>query len=99
MIGVPGYSRVNAFEGGYYFSYGVWRPEVSSCMIYNEKYYNAPSREAIVKRIYNTAGIPYTFEDFVTRDYEKSPSQSALIQTRSINSITFVPLARPVMME
>ena len=79
MIGVPGYDKVNAFEGAYYYNYGAWRPEVSSCMIYNEKYYNAPSREAIVKWIYKTAGLQYTFEDFMEKDIERAPSQSAVV--------------------
>ncbi len=99
IIGVPGYNRVGTYEGGYYFSYGVWRPEVSSCMISNEKYYNAPSREAIVKRIYETAGLQYSFEAFRVKDLEKSPSRSVVMQTRSVNPATFVPLARPVMVE
>ena len=99
FIGLPGYDRVSTFEGAHYFTYGVWRPEVSSCMIFNEKYYNAPSREAIVKRIYKTAGLQYTFEAFMAKDIEKAPSQSAVMQTRSINPLTFVPLSPPVMVE
>jgi len=99
IIGVPGYSRVSSFEGGFYFSYGVWRPETSSCMVNNAKYYNAPSREAMVKRIYKTAGLEYTFEAFLVKDIEKAPSQSAVMQTKSINPLTFIPLARPVMVK
>lgn len=99
IIGVPGYSRVGSYEGGFYFTYGVWRPESSSCMVQNEKYYNAPSREAMVKRIYKTAGLEYTFEAFMNKDIEKAPSQSVLMQTKSINPLTFVPLARPVMVK
>lgn len=99
MIGVPGYDRVSTFEGGYYYSHGVWRPETSSCMISNVKYYNAPSREAIVKRIYKTAGLQYTFEAFMRKDIEREPSRSTVIQTRSIDPLTFVPLAPPVMVE
>ncbi|MFA6770514.1 MAG: M64 family metallopeptidase [Bacteroidales bacterium] len=99
IIGVPGYNRVRTYEGGFYFSYGVWRPETSSCMVQNEKYYNAPSREAMVKRIYKKAGMEYTLEAFMEKDIEKAPSQSVMMQTKSINPLTFVPLARPVMVE
>ena len=99
IVGISGYNRVSSFEGGYYFTYGVWRPETSSCMVNNATYYNAPSREAMVKRIFKTAGLEYTFEAFLSKDIEKAPSQSAVMQTKSINPLTFIPLARPVMVE
>jgi len=99
IIGVPGYSRVGTYEGGFYYTYGVWRPESSSCMVQNQKYYNAPSREAIVKRIYNTAGLDYSFEAFQEKDIEKAPSQTVMMQAKSFNPLTFVPLAPPVMVE
>lgn len=99
IIGTTGYSRVGSYEGGFYFTYGVWRPESSSCMVQNEKYYNAPSREAMVKRIYKTAGLEYTFDAFLAKDIERAPSHSVIMQTKSINPLTFVPLARPVMVK
>lgn len=92
----PGYSRVGTFQGAYYFPLGVWKPEISSCMVFNEPYYNAPSREAIVKRIFTTAGVEYTLEAFVAKDIEKAPSQSVMVQTKSMNPLTFIPLAPPV---
>ena len=52
----PGYERVGVYEGGFYYSFGVWRPEISSCMVNNIDYYNAPSRETIVKKIMAKAG-------------------------------------------
>jgi len=55
FFGKTGYSAVGAFEGAVYYSLGAWRPESSSCMIFNEPYYNAPSRENMVKRILRTA--------------------------------------------
>jgi len=55
FAGKTGYSVVGAFEGAYYYTFGAWRPETSSCMIFNEPYYNAPSRENMVKRILRTA--------------------------------------------
>lgn len=55
FIGLPGYDGVSTFEGAFVYSYGVWRPEEQSCMINNLPYFNAPSREQIVKRIIRTA--------------------------------------------
>jgi len=37
-------------------------------MINNIKYINAPGRELIVKRIKQLAGLPYSFDDFRSRD-------------------------------
>ncbi len=68
FIGQANYAYVSAYEGGYYYSQGVWRPESKSVMINNIKYINAPSREAVVKRIKLLAGQPYSFEDFKSHD-------------------------------
>ncbi|MFQ8804405.1 MAG: hypothetical protein ACLR8Y_03855 [Alistipes indistinctus] len=32
FIGQPGYDMVGAYEGGYQYAYGVWRPEQTSIM-------------------------------------------------------------------
>lgn len=67
FIGKAGYA-VAAHEGAHYYTFGVWRPEIGSCMINNIQYYNAPSRENMVKRILRTAhGVrvsEYVNEDF-----------------------------------
>jgi len=68
FIGLPDYTRVGAWEGAYYYPNGVWRPEQTSCMINNIRYFNAPSREMIVKRIMSRAGLTYTFEEFLAKD-------------------------------
>lgn len=91
-----GYNRVNTYQGAFYWSLGAWRSEISSCMIQNEPYFNAPSREAIVRRILETAGEEYTLNKFLEKDTERAPNQSAVMQTKSINPLTFVPLAPPV---
>lgn len=91
-----GYDRVGVFEGGYYYTYGVWRPELTSCMINNLAYYNAPSREAIVKRILAKAGETYSLDTFLGKDIVKEPAPAALLQTKSFNPLTFVPLSPPV---
>src|SRR3989339_413107 len=72
FIGDPLYSYVGAYEGAYYYAYGVWRPESGSLMINNIAYINAPSRELIVKRIKQLAGEPYSFADFKARDVKET---------------------------
>jgi hypothetical protein len=91
-----GYDRVGVYEGAYYYPFGVWRPELTSCMINNIAYYNAASREAIVKRVLAKAGEPYSLNSFLSKDILKEPSQAAVLQTKSFNPLTFVPLAPPV---
>lgn len=68
FIGKPAYDAVGAFEGGYKYAKGIWRPEQISCMDDMRPYFNAPSREAIVKRICQLAGLDYSFEDFLAND-------------------------------
>jgi hypothetical protein len=68
-------------------------------MQYNEAYYNAPSREKMVQRILSIAQEPFSLEAFMLKDVQKAPSQSVLLQTKSVNPLTFVPLAPPVMMK
>jgi hypothetical protein len=71
MVNHPKYKGiVGAYEGGLYYYKGVWRAEHLSIMGYqiDLNYFNAPSREAIVKRIKKLAGEPYSFEDFVAND-------------------------------
>lgn len=61
-------SYTDSYEGGYLYEKGVWRPEANSCMRYNDLYFNAPSREAIVKRIKELAGETYSWDEFITKD-------------------------------
>jgi hypothetical protein len=68
FIGLPDYSYVGAFEGGYYYTKGVWRPESTSVMINNIQYMNAPGRELAVKRIMSLAGQAYSFNTFKLKD-------------------------------
>ena len=91
-----GYDRVGTYEGGYYYTYGVWRPELTSCMINNIAYFNAASREAIVKRVLAKAGEQYLLDNFLAKDVMKEPSQAAALQTKSFNPLTFIPLAPPM---
>ena len=75
FIGVRGYENVGCynFAGGVVFmGGGVCEPENhflrQDCMVTNELYFNAPSREQIVKHVYELAGVQYSFEDFIAND-------------------------------
>jgi hypothetical protein len=98
FVGVDGYSRVGAYEGGYGFTYGVWRAESTSCMINNILYFSAPSRETMVKRIFARANMYYTLQIFINNDIEKAPSAAAAaIYSKGFNAVTFKPLGAPVL--
>lgn len=88
-----GYEAVGLFEGGYYYDSGVWRPETISCMDDNRSYYNAPSREAIVRRIMRASGGTFRMEDFIKNDkVRKDPT------TKASNYVeAFVPFASPIL--
>ena len=77
LIFDPQYSNtVDVYEGAFYHSRGVFRSEPTSCMHNNIPYYNAISREAMVKRIMDYAGESYSFESFKALDKEALPSVS-----------------------
>lgn len=61
-------SYTGIVEGGNNYAHGVWRPEEQSMMRAQLPYFNAPSREAIVKRIMRLAGEEYSFEKFASKD-------------------------------
>jgi hypothetical protein len=86
------------FEGACLYEYGVWRPEVMSCMDDNRYYYNAPSREAIVRRIMRASGKTFNMENFIAND--KVRSDNTGLNTRAdYVSKPFVPLAPPILVE
>ena len=92
----PGYEAVDMFEGACLYYYGAWRPEYISCMEDNRPYYNAPSREAIVRRIMKSSGKTFNMDDFISKD--KIRSTSGAPETRSdYVSQPFVPLAPPIL--
>ena len=79
MIYDPQYSNVvDVYEGAYMHTRGVFRSEATSCMNNNIPYYNAISREAMVKRIMKYAGEEYSYEAFKALDHESLPSTSAM---------------------
>ena len=75
MIYDPQFSNVvDVYEGAYMHTRGVFRSEATSCMNNNIAYYNAISRESMVKRIMKYAGEEYSYEAFKAKDVESLPS-------------------------
>ncbi len=65
----PTYSNtVDIYEGGFFHTRGIFRSEPNSCMNNNIPYYSAISRQAIVERIMDYAGVPFNLDDFYTND-------------------------------
>ncbi len=88
MIYDPQYSNVvDVYEGAYMHTRGVFRSELTSCMNNNIAYYNAISREAMVKRIMKYAGEEYSYEAFKAKDYESLTSASTL-STRAWDGVS-----------
>ena len=94
---------VGVYEGGYTYPYGVYRPTDNSIMRYNTGGFNAPSREAIYKKIMKFSegdAWTYDYETFVAFD---APARSAEATTRAaaqcaaVDKANFIPLAPPVM--
>lgn len=67
FIGHVKYPMVGLYEGALWGK-GIWRPEQISCMDDNRPYFNAPSREVIVKRIKKIAQEQYSWNEFVLKD-------------------------------
>ena len=95
--------KVGVYEGGYTYAYGVYRPTEYSIMRYNTGGFNAPSREAIYKKIMKFSegdSWTYDYETFVAFD---APARSAEAVTRAaaqcatVDKADFIPLAPPVM--
>ena len=95
--------KVDVYEGGYTYPYGVYRPTDNSIMRYNTGGFNAPSRESIYKKIMKFSegdAWTYDYETFVAFD---APARSAEAVTRAaaqcaaVDKANFIPLAPPVM--
>lgn len=95
FIGLEKYKNVGAYEGGYEYRYGVWRPEENSCMNNNISYYNVQSRWCIVKRIMDLSGIDFSVDDFIKND---NPDYT-LLNSRSSYMRFLPPLGEPVLIK
>lgn len=87
MIFDPQFSgTVDVYEGGFFHTRGVFRSESNSCMNNNVPYFSAISREAIVKRIMQYAGLTYSYDDFKAKDIPlatEEPTSSASTRSQS----------------
>ncbi len=59
---------VGFWKGAWVNYNGAWRPEKNSIMDDNRRYFNAPSREIIVRRILSMAGETFDFQTFLSKD-------------------------------
>lgn len=88
-----GYDKVGLYEGADQYEKGIWRPEGDSGM--NKEsllYFNAPSREAIVRRIMDINGRTFNLNEFYLRDKIVYPT--AVSRSR----VERAPLGSPVLM-
>lgn len=86
------YRMVGLYEGADLYGKGVWRPEENSCMNNNVPYFNAPSREAVVRRVMSINGNGFDYNSFYANDkYDYVVSS----HTRSVT--TRPPLGPPVL--
>ncbi len=68
----PRYSdKVDVFEGAFGVTRGVFRSEINSCMNYGIPYFNAISRQDIMRRILEYSGEGFTMEKFYATDTDK----------------------------
>jgi len=104
-------STVGVYEGAGTFINGVYRPSLYSIMRFNVGYFNAPSREAIYKRIMQLSegnAWTYDYETFVSFD-ELGRNQEREFNEKYYGIATkaspsdwekdFVPLAPPVIVK
>ena len=95
--------KVGVYEGGYTYPYGVYRPTDNSIMRYNTGGFNAPSREAIYKKIMKFSegnAWTYDYETFVAFDAPARSTEAvtrAAAQCAAVDKANFIPLAPPVM--
>ncbi len=75
MLNDPQFSSYTGiYEGGLRCQYGVWHPESKSIMNVGTPYFNAPSREAIVKILNAACGLEYDYQIFKEKDvYNPAP--------------------------
>lgn len=75
--------KIGVYEGAHLAGKGCYRPTENSMMRYNDSGFNAPSREAIYKRVMKLSegdSWTYDFEKFVEFD---TPAREAYIQQRN----------------
>lgn len=67
--------KLGAYEGGWTYYKGIYRPSEESMMRSNDAPFNAPSRQAIYNKVMKMAlGKTATYEEFVAFDREHKPT-------------------------
>ena len=91
MIFDPQFSgTVDIYEGGFFHTRGVFRSESNSCMNNNVPYFSAISREVIVKRIMQYAGLTYSYDTFKANDIPLATEEAAaMASTRSKSGVPY----------
>ena len=90
---------VGIYEGAMTFEHGIYRPTEYSIMRYNTGGFNAPSRNAIYKRVMELAGENYSYEKFVEYDAINRSSSARMAYKTACQKAAgkkFVPLHPPV---
>lgn len=94
--------QIGIFEGGLTYDTGAWRPSENSMMRFNTPGFNAPSREAIYKKIMELSGDTYTLDKFLEYDAINRSSAASTVraaQAQKIDEKHFVPLHPPVIVK
>lgn len=90
---------LGVYEGAAYYPKGVYRPTSSSIMVGNTGMFNAPSREAIYKRVFyiaNNGSYSYNYDDFTKYDaINRSTANSRSLLNTSLDN-HLLPLSRPI---
>lgn len=81
--------KIGVYEGSYLYQFGAYRPTENSMMRYNDTPFNAPSREAIYKRV-----MKESEGDSWTYDYETFVAFDAPGHEQFVNSLKSVSGAR-----
>jgi hypothetical protein len=74
---------VDIYEGGYMHTRGCFRSEPNSCMNNNIPYFSAISRQVIVERIMEYAGLEFSFEEWKSKDKGIYTGEAYTSSTRS----------------
>lgn len=91
--------NIGAYEGGYTYTLGIYKPTQKSMMNGNDSPFNAPSRKAIYDRVMKLGEgkSESAYEEFVAFDQQHQPEQWSYSLSRSTRSGAVKRLAPPVM--
>ena len=82
---------IGIYEGSYLYKYGAYRPTLNSMMRYNDMPFNAPSREAIYKRVMMESeggNWTYDYETFVEFDAAGRNQYNSNLQNAPMRSVS-----------